>query len=226
MTDASTPTSAFIATPTLDGLLSVHYTGALLRSQALLQRERIGCEIRFEIGNSLIADARNKLVAGFLASAHTDLVFIDADLSWQPADLLRLLRHDADVVAGAYQRKDRAKVDFSVKFGPRIQADTQGLLPAERVGTGFLRIRRTVLERLVAAHPQLALRKHDGSPAPHLYALFDTSIVDGRYVGEDFTFCDRWRALGGQVMVDPEIGLAHHGSAAYDEPLKKYLLRD
>ena len=33
----------------------------------------------------------------------------------------------------------------------------------------------------------------------------------------------RWRAIGGQVLIDPAINLSHHGAAAYEEPLLKYL---
>ena len=53
---------------------------------ALLHQRAIRCEIQFEIGNSLIADARNRLVAKFLASAATDLVFIDGAVRYDRAD--------------------------------------------------------------------------------------------------------------------------------------------
>ena len=213
----------FIATPSLDGQVSVHYTGALVRTMALLARQGRHAEIGFEIGNSLIADARNKLVSRFLASDASDLVFIDSDLSWSAEDLLRLLSHPQPFVAGVYQRKSRTKIDFAVKFGPAISMDAGGLMEVERVGTGFMRLRRDALERMIAAHPEWRLRNPSVPDDPNFHALFDTTIVDGQFIGEDFTFCDRWRALGGRVLVDPSINFAHHGSAAFDEPLLKYL---
>jgi len=220
---ASTPT-LFIATPCLDGNVSAHYAASLVRSVTLLQRQGWRSpQVDFEIGNSLIADARNKLVARFLASDCSDLVFIDADLSWRAEDLLRLVSHDTPFVAGVYQRKSRTKIDFAVKFGPGIAMDAQGLMAVERVGTGFMRLRRHCLEKMVAAHPTLRLKNPAAPDDAHLYALFDTGIVDGQFVGEDFTFCDRWRALGGQVRIDPALNFGHHGAAAYDEPLMKYL---
>ena len=211
----------FIATPCLDGNVSAHYTASLVRTMtALQQRGWRAPRIDFEIGNSLVADARNKLVARFLASDSSDLVFIDSDLSWSADDLLKLASFDAPLVAGVYQRKSRTKIDFAVKFGAAINMDAQGLIAVERVGTGFMRIRRDCLEKMVAAHPALRMAR-DG-----LSALFDTSIVDGQFIGEDFTFCDRWRAIGGQVLIDPAINLSHHGAAAYDEPLLKYLQKN
>jgi hypothetical protein len=223
---ASTPT-LFIATPCLDGNVNAHYTASLVRTMsALQQRGWRSPQIDFEIGNSLIADARNKLVARFLASDASDLVFIDSDLSWAAEDLLRLASIDVPFVAGVYQRKSRTKIDFAVKFGPAIGLDAQRLMAVERVGTGFMRLRRDCLERMVAAHPSLRLQNPADKDDKHFYALFDTAIVDGQFIGEDFTFCDRWRAIGGQVLIDPTINLSHHGAAAYDEPLLKYLQKN
>ena len=222
---APTPT-LFIATPCLDGNVSAHYTASLVRTMTALQRAGWRSpQIDFEIGNSLIADARNKLVARFLASDCSDLVFIDSDLSWSADDLLKLASVDTPFVAGVYQRKSRAKIDFAVKFGAAIAMDAQRLIAVDRVGTGFMRLRRDCLEKMVAAHPALRLKHPTNADERHFYALFDTGIVDGEFVGEDFLFCDRWRALGGQVLIDPAMNFGHHGAATYDEPLLKYLQR-
>ena len=222
----TTPT-LFIATPCLDGNVNAHYTASLVRTlSALQQRGWRWPRIDFEIGNSLIADARNKLVARFLASDCSDLVFIDSDLSWSAEELLRLASFDVPFVAGVYQRKSRSKIDFAVKFGPAIAMDAQGLIAVDRVGTGFMRLRRDCIEKMVAAHPELRLRHPSQPDDPNFHALFDTGIVDGEFVGEDFLFCDRWRALGGRVLVDPAMNFGHHGAAAYDEPLLKYLQKN
>ncbi len=221
------PPTIFIATPCLDGNVSAHYTASLVRTVALMQQRGWRTpHIDFEIGNSLIADARNKLVARFLASDCSDVVFIDSDLSWSPEDLLRLASFDVPFVAGVYQRKSRSKIDFAVKFGPTIGMDAQRLMAVQRVGTGFMRLRRDCLERLVAANPGLRLENPADPADPNLHALFDTDIVDGQFVGEDFLFCDRWRAIGGQVLIDPAMNFGHHGAATYDEPLLKYLQKN
>ena len=223
---ASTPT-LFIATPCLDGNVSAHYTASLVRTMsALPQRGWRSPHIDFEIGNSLIADARNKLVARFLASDASDLLFIDSDLSWSPDDLLRLASFDAPFVAGVYQRKSRSNIDFAVKFGATIGMDAQRLMAVERVGTGFMRLRRDCIEKMVAAYPALRLENPKNPGDVNFFALFDTTIVDGQFIGEDFTFCDRWRAIGGQVLVDPSMNFGHHGAAVYDEPLMKFLQRN
>ena len=41
--------------------------------------------------------------------------------------------------------------------------------------------------------------------------LFDDAVVDNQYEGEDFAFCRRWRALGGEVWVDMLSPINHTG---------------
>jgi hypothetical protein len=54
---------------------------------------------------SLVTRARNVLVAYFLASDYTHLMFIDADIEFQTEDILKLYAHKKDVVVGAYPKK-------------------------------------------------------------------------------------------------------------------------
>ncbi|HVJ34259.1 MAG TPA: hypothetical protein VND94_14175 [Terriglobia bacterium] len=207
-----------IGTPTLDGSVHVAYLQSLLGTQKLLLEGRQRFSMRFIMQESLIMRARNLLVADFLDTDAEDLIMIDSDIGWTPADVMRLLRYDVGVVAGVYQRKSDVKVDFTVKFPPDgVQRNKQtGLMKAERVGTGFLRLRRDALERMIAKYPDLQYRDASGR---ELYCLFDTSLENGRFCGEDFTFCDRWRAIGGEVWVDPDIRLSHIGSKVFDKSL-------
>lgn len=221
MATASPRQSLLIATPTIDGNLHASYVEALLRSSHKLRQLGIPFEISFEVGNSIVSDARNQLVSRFLQGRHSDLLFIDADIAWNEDDLARLLGWDVPLVAGAYRRK-RQNIDFTVKFGPTID-QRNGLMVAERVGTGFLRIRRTVFEQMAQRYPELQLKFKGKQPAAQLYAFFDNSIVEGRYVGEDYTFCDRWRRIGGEVLVDPAIQLRHIGTQAFEGRLADHL---
>lgn len=214
--------SVFIATPSIDGALDFRYVGALLQSIELLRGAGIGHQVSVHVGNSIISDARNHLVAEFLASACTDLLFIDADMSWKPEDLLRLLRYDEPFVAAVGQRKDPTRLDFAVEFDREI-VQANGLISVRRVGAAFLRLRRDSLLRLIMAHPEKRLVNLRNPAAADFYALFDHSLIDGHYLGEDYTFCDRWRALGGMVKIDPAIRLGHVGTGVFDAPLTDLL---
>lgn len=207
-----------VGTPTLDGSVQVAYMKSLLGTQKLLLEKGWRLSLRFVLQESLIMRARNLLVADFLDSEANDLIMIDSDIGWTATDLMKLMRYDVGLVAGVYQRKSETKIDFTVKFGPGpVQRTPQtGLMKAERVGTGFLRLRRDMLERMIARYPDLTYQDPSGRK---LHCLFDTSLADGRFCGEDFTFCDRWRAIGGDVWVDPDIRLSHIGSKTFDKSL-------
>ena len=46
---------------------------------------------------------------------------------------------------------------------------------------------------------------------------------DGYKWGEDYSFCIRWRKIGGQVWVDPEIEMGHVGYKIFQGNLGNYL---
>jgi hypothetical protein len=216
-----------IATPLGDGKFVYQYVVALLPSFRLLRDLGAEPELKVMAFASLITQARNEMVADFWRSDATDMVFIDADIGWNPPDLVRLLLHPVPVVAGVYPRKSD-KLDFTVAFGDggRVTRDGKtGLIAADRVGAGFLRMSRAAIGQLREANPDLmyTYKPHGSREQLEACALFDTALTDGRYVGEDFAFCDRWRAIGGTVWVDPEISLQHIGSRTFDASLKQAL---
>src|SRR5262249_43024321 len=110
-------------------------------------------------------------------------------------------------------------------IGSQLKA-RDGFVTAEYAGTGFLMIKRAVIERLIAAHPELRYTGvHDDQPSapakPH-YALFDCIIdpISGIYLSEDYSFCRRWRKLGGEIWIDTESRLTHIGPHAFQGDAK------
>lgn len=165
---------------------------------------------RFEhalyVGDCHVDDARNTLVSRFLESNCTDLVFIDDDVSWKPEDLVKLCEYDRDVVAATYPLKQEDE-DYPVAFlGGPIQADEDGLIEVAGVPTGFLRIRRHVLEKL--ANQSKWFENRSGWQVP---LIFERQLHDGRRRGGDYTFCCKWRDLGGKIYLDPEMFMEHTG---------------
>jgi hypothetical protein len=80
-------------------------------------------------------------------------------------------------------------------------------------------VKRDVLQKMFTAYPETKYignigldKKYD----PFMYALFDTMITkDLEYNSEDWTFCDRWRAIGGEIWGDISIKLDHTGHFRY-----------
>ncbi len=215
-----------IGTPCYDGKLGVPYVRALIDTERALRELGVPLGLQFTLNSSLVMHARNEIVARFMESEATDLLFVDSDVGWQAPDALRLLHYDVPVVAGVYPRKTET-LGFVVQFDASGVVERQratGLVEASRVGAGFLRLRRDAVEAMVAAYPELRYAPAGADAAAPYYALFDTSMRDGDLCGEDWTFCDRWRAIGGKVWVDPEIALVHVGTRSFEGVLREALV--
>ena len=102
---------------------------------------------------SLITRARNTLTAKFLTNPDsTHLMFIDADIGWEPWHLLVMLNRDVDVIGGLYPMKS-LPVKWCVNGFEGAEVSEDGnLQEVSKTGTGFLLIKREVFEKL-DAHP-------------------------------------------------------------------------
>ena len=196
-----------LATPTHSGL-SAGYTFAISECRQALAAAGIHSELAIFAGDCHVDDARNRLVRDFLETDCDDLVFIDSDIGFEPGALVRLLEYDRDVVAATYPFKQDDE-GFPVQFIPGpIRADDDGLVEVTAVPTGFLRIRRHVLERLDRDALHFMPKSDNRKPLP---LIFERTINAECRVGGDYTFCAKWRATGGKIYVDPEITLDHYG---------------
>jgi hypothetical protein len=179
---------------------------------------------------SLISRARNTLTAKFLANKEsTHLMFIDADIGWEPWHLLVMLNAQKDVIGGLYPMKS-LPVKWCVNgFEGAATDDNGNLQEVSKTGTGFLLIKREVFEKL-NAHPATKPFINDiGLPPelnPYMKTYFDTAVRENRYYSEDWTFCENWRDLGGQVWVDKRVLLKHTGTYVFDFQTQDQLYKD
>ena len=230
-----------IATPCFGGTVTHTYMMSVLHYVRAAEKAGYRVNLLTLGGDSLISRARSILVSHFLETpGATHLLFIDADIAFEPEQVHRLLAADKEFAAAFYplKRTDWSKLPLHAMAGEpleraglsyvgqlcegsalRLEGDFATALYA---GTGFQLIRRCVFERMIAAYPDLRFRAvHTGSerPAPpeYLCALFDCIIdPDGSaYLSEDYSFCRRWRALGGEIWLDLDSKLTHTGPQAF-----------
>jgi hypothetical protein len=57
---------------------------------------------------------------------------------------------------------------------------------------------------------------------PMMYSIFDTIIDEkGHYLSEDWTFCRRWQALGGEIWAHSKTLLNHVGHYEFAGDISK-----
>lgn len=243
----------FFATPCYGGVVTDQYFLSMFRLSQVLMQHGIKFRITTLRNESLITRARNILTAMFLEDAScTHLMFIDADIEFDPDSVIRMLAMDKDIIAGAYPKKTvnwgnvktaaKAGVEnistygadyaINLKFDPETKKvrTHMGAVEVLDASTGFFIVKREVVERMMEEHPELHY-KNDSSIDPkfnkYCYALWDTEIdpIDRRYLSEDYAFCRRWQRMGGEIWVDPNTKLNHVGSFTFEGNLNNVLQR-
>ena len=206
-----------VAIPAYDGKLNIKSAFALANLAIQTAQAGVTLYLTQVSGCSLITKARNMLVADFLASDATDLLFVDADVIFSAEDVMRLLAlsGDKDITAGAYPRRSKDKKFFTDLY---LTADNKlefadGMMRVLRVGTGFMMIRRHVLETMRDKHPEW--RCYNNVLERDEHAIFDFQLKDGEYYGEDYTFCNRAADEGFTVHLDTDINLPHVGTEEF-----------
>ncbi len=105
------------------------------------------------------------------------------------------------------------------------------LVKLKDAGTGFMCIKKSVIQKMFDAHPELKYINDinvDQKFEKHMYALFDTMIdpESRRYLSEDYTFCRLWQKMGGDVWLDPRTALNHVGHYTFRGNIRKLFTGD
>jgi hypothetical protein len=142
------------------------------------------------------------------------MIFIDGDIAFTRADLERLLATDKSFVSGMYPRKNPG-MNWSFKAaspGPDERLPTKGLVPVRYSPCGFLRLERSVFDD-IAKSGSCPTYLYEGHTVHH---FFQTGVVDGVILPEDYYFCELARRAGHLAFVDTAIRLRHIGRAIYE----------
>lgn len=213
----------FLAIPSYDGTVVHTLVDSLLASIAECGALGIGVRYKIWVGNCYVEQARNYLVREFLKTDCTDLLFVDADIAWDASKLPKLLSFDKDIVAGVYPYK-RDKEDFPAITLEPIQKDGE-LIKMRGVPTGFLRIRRPVIEKFIQQFPdRISVQLNpDGSVKDEYYHLFRCQQRGNQWFGEDFNFCWEWAEMGGEIWAYPDIQFLHTGTKCWEGNYASFL---
>ena len=186
---------------------------------SLRQLERRGVRVVRRRGCSQIDVARNEMASDALHDGASSLLFIDADIGFEPADALRLLARPEPVISGLYAKKKHC--ELASTFAPGVGRiilgpKTPGPYPLQYAATGFLRVHAEVFRTMIATLglPHCNLKWGKG-----VWPFFQPLVVphpEGfHYLGEDWAFSHRLGQIGITPLADASFRLWHHGSYGY-----------
>jgi len=208
--------SIFVGMLAYDGKMEVQTHLALTNSIQEFHQRGWTYEAYVRTWDSVVSRARNILVGNFLKSKCTDFVMIDNDVTWPAGALTKLIENPVDVVAGIYRTKQDPEDYRFLHESSRLKTDpVTGLLPVHHIPLGFMRATRPAIERMVEACKDDWFSVEDHPPEFRAWPLFEFQQRGHQSWGEDYVFCSKWRALGGEVYVDPELWLGHSGGKTF-----------
>jgi hypothetical protein len=235
----------FVATPCYNGQVNVKYMQSVMNLQSILSNFNIGMQYFTIPFDSLIPRARNACVTRFMSTDCTHLMFIDADIEFNPNDVVKMIKIDKDVLGGCYSKKaidfsaihrnfnqvqntmeliqSAGKYAFNFKESESHKIEN-GCIEVLDAPTGFLMIKRKVFTRMIEEYPE---REYINDVVPYkfsdndkFYDFFPSSIFEEdngstRYLSEDYGFCRLWQKLEGEIYIDLTISLNHIGQFTY-----------
>lgn len=213
-----------IGIPCYGGMMSEPTVTSLLRFILLAQQVGLNWSLDTMVNESLVTRARNNLMAKMMTNkAATHFMFIDADIRFEPDAILKMMACDKEVIGGLYPKK-ALPVNYVINLLPqtKVQGD---IFTVDTMGTGFLLFKRQVYEKLIQAHPECKYVDDVGlgkQYEPMMYSIFDVAIDHrGHYLSEDWLFCRRWSALGGEIWAHGKVLLNHVGHYEFQGDLSK-----
>jgi len=220
-------TKAHLAMPCYGGMLTESTFMSYIKFANTARQLGVDWTLETMVNESLISRARNTLTAKFLHQKEsTHLMFIDADIGWEPWHLLVLLNHQKDMIGGLYPMKTMP-LKWVVNGFEGAEQGENGLQEVSKAGTGFLLTTRKALE-LMSGHPAVKPYKNDIGLDPvydqYLRTYWDTAIRQNRYYSEDWTACENFRDLGGRIWVDRRVLLRHAGHFNFCQEAHDHLM--
>lgn len=154
-----------------------------------------------------ITDLRNAIATiWYEVLDATHLLFVDADMQFEPDLVLDMLKADKPLIGAIYPKK-RVPIEWVGSALTPPKEPEGNLLELEGLGCGIMLIRKDCITQIIASN-QVEI---DTNPkgivadlvkpmgATRVLHLFDRVNDDGRRLSEDLSFCKRVRDSGQKV---------------------------
>lgn len=203
--------SIMIATPMYGGMCTGGFSMAMANLFKIAGEYGLSIDFRYLVNESLVTRARNRLAYKFLKESDcTHLIFIDADISFNPIDVLSLALEakagtDKSVVCGAYPKKAiewvqvKAAVDAGVaNIDPRRIAKVASSFPFHLGVSGQQEIKLDELAEIRYAGTGFMAIQRD------VFKHLDPALADQQYIDPDVGSGGDMVTSYFDCMIDPE----------------------
>ena len=213
--------SLYIAMPCYDSV-KIQTMVSMCKLVADLTRAGIKVDIN-TLKSPYVSYARNILTAQFMKSDKDYLLFIDADVEFEPECPLRMVVAQKDIVCTPYRVKtndpDVIKYTTTVPDSDNVKVLPGGLVELTRGPSGMMLIHRRVFETLQKNRPDLEIQAHqhvDLFPEGFkIFSFWDCVFKDGKWTGDDIAFCNLATENGFKLYANIESTMVHHGGYGY-----------
>lgn len=211
-----------IACPTFGMQMNAQTATSLFALAQVLTKKGIPAGITAQTQPDIV-DLRNAMATVWYDCLDaTHLLFVDADMQFEPGLVLDMLSADKPLIGGIYPKK-RYPIEWVASALTPPAKPEGNLLELEGLGCGVMLIRKDCVDRIIEAEqvdidsdPQGVvgdlIRPHGGTRALH---LFDRIKDGNRQLSEDLSFCYRYRAAGGKVYAVLGHTICHLGLMQY-----------
>jgi hypothetical protein len=178
------------------------------------------------------------------------MMWIDADIGFNPVDIVSMVKADKDIICGLYPKKeiDWNRVSRAVHNGvppnelknhvgsfvvnladgqEKQIVNNQEPFEIANGGTGFMLIKREVIEDLATKVPEYTNDMYsaidDNTKKKYIKELYAVSIdpdSGNRLLSEDYHFCKLARTHGYKIHAAPWVHLSHTGTYIFDGTLQ------
>ncbi len=206
--------------------------------RSILSTRKHQIRLYFNSNDSLISRVRNVHISLFLHQYTECDYFMSWDSDIETLNTFvennifdKLIEHDKDFIGGLYAVKKPGSIkcsSISMNSNDDIQFNS-GIIPMRWLSSGCWMIKRSAVEKMANAYPELIYDGDDNASGHIMHGLYIPFIYEmtpeefpnidkpfKKYLSEDWACCARWRKIGGEIWADTSIVLKHYGSISYD----------
>lgn len=224
----------FIALPAFGQTNTSHTTGSLVAlTRFLTERGQFGGFSQMSFPD--LYDLRAIfLTIWFDKIDATHILFVDADMQFEPQLVLDMIAFNKPLVGTLYSKK-RLPPIMTTSALPGEQVLDRGFLKVEGIGFGVTLISRECVQSILDAGTieiETNLTRHTAGQmlldqgCTRLIRAFDTVNLPDRRLSEDFSFCERYRRAGGEVWAATHHKVIHIGQYGFQGTYEHVAFRE